>query len=219
MYNSQAKKAKNTNFANKLFRMKISYRYLVVLVFLVFSCQDDTIKRQTAQLKDLKKKEIVFTQINKAWGFSTPTLNPQTQNVVSNWSEWRMFLTELRQKPKSSIGAFQKKAKALSKKVTDLNNNIPIKFTKPEIKSRIAALASKIKTLDLFINLDDIPAQKITPLFAEINQELAGLSRQMEEVIQKEQIPLEQGESDMIRMLDTSRAIPSTKPTNNLPKN
>jgi hypothetical protein len=202
--------------------MKISYRYLVVLVFLVFlvfSCQDDTIKRQTAQLKDLKKKEIVFTQINKAWGFSTPTLNPQTQNVVSNWSEWRMFLTELRQKPKSSIGAFQKKAKALSKKVTDLNNNIPIKFTKPEIKSRIAALASKIKTLDLFINLDDIPAQKITPLFAEINQELAGLSRQMEEVIQKEQIPLEQGESDMIRMLDTSRAIPSTKPTNNLPKN
>jgi hypothetical protein len=199
--------------------MKISYRYLVVLVFLVFSCQDDTIKRQTAQLKDLKKKEIVFAQINKAWGFSTPTLNPQTQNVVSNWSEWRMFLTELRQKPKSSIGAFQKKAKALSKKVTDLNNNIPIKFNKPEIKSRIAALASKIKTLDLLINLDDIPAQKVTPLFAEINLELAGLSRQMEELIQKEQIPLEQGESDMIRMLDTSRAIPSTKPTNNLPKN
>jgi hypothetical protein len=199
--------------------MKISYRYLVVLVFLVFSCQDDTIKRQTAQLKDLKKKEIVFAQINKAWGFSAPTLNPQTQNVVSNWSEWRMFLTELRQKPKSSIGAFQKKAKALSKKVTDLNNNIPIKFNKPEIKSRIAALASKIKTLDLLINLDDIPAQKITPLFAEINLELAGLSRQMEELIQKEQIPLEQGESDMIRMLDTSRAIPSTKPTNNLPKN
>jgi hypothetical protein len=188
-------------------------------MFIVFSCQDDTEKRQAAQLKDLKKKEIVFTEINKSWDFSTPQLNPATEVQVSNWSEWRLFLTELKQKPKSSIGAFQKKAKVLSQKANALNNNIPAKFALPEVKSRISALTSKVRFLDLYINVDDIPSRKITPLFSEINIEIAALSRQMEEIIQKERIPLEQGESDMIRMLDTTRAIPSTKPTNNLPKN
>ncbi len=187
-------------------------------MFITLSCQDDAEKRQAAQLKDLKKKEIVFTEINKSWAFSEPQLNAMTQSEISNWSEWRLFLTELKQKPKSSIGAFQKKAKTLSQKASALDNNIPEKFALPEVRSRISALTSKIRFLDLYINVNDIPAQKITPLFPEINAELAALARQMEEIIQKERIPLEQGESDMIRMLDTTRAIPSTKPTNNLPK-
>ena len=195
--------------------MKTCYFSLLFIGFLFFSCQDDGAKRLAEQQKDFKKKEAVFAIIEKSWGFTEPSVNAQTQSFVKNWSEWRIFMTELKQKPKSSIGAFQKKAKTLSRKVTDLNNNMPIKFSQPEIKSRISALASKVKTLDLFINLDDIPAQKITPLFAEINVELAGLTRQMEELVQRDQVPLEEGESDMIRMLDTARAIPS-KPKNNI---
>jgi hypothetical protein len=31
----------------------------------------------------------------------------------------------------------------------------------------------------------------------------------MDEIVRKNQIPLEEGESDMIRMLDTARAIPN----------
>ncbi len=195
--------------------MKRNFLYILFLVFFAFSCQDDAEKRKAEQLKDLKKKEAVFAVINKSWRFSEPSLNPQTQSMVANWSEWRLFLTELKQTPKSSIGAFQKKAKNLSRKVTDLNNNIPSKFAQPEIKSRIAALATKVKSLDLFINLDEIPDQKIVPLFSEINTELAGLTRQMEELVQRDQIPMEEGESDMIRMLDTTRAIPATKPNKN----
>jgi len=199
----------------KIFLMKRNSVYLFFVVFFIFSCQDEAEKRKAEQLKDLKKKEIVFSVINSSWRFSEPALNPQTQAIVANWSEWRLFLTELKQIPKSSIGAFQKKSKSLSQKVTDLNNNIPLKFAQPEIKSRIAALASKVKSLDLFINLDEIPDQKIVPLFAEINIELAGLARQMEELVQRDQIPMEDGESDMIRMLDTSRAIPTSQPKNN----
>jgi hypothetical protein len=180
-----------------------------LFIFLAFSCQEDSAKREAAKLKDVKKKEMVFAEIDKSWNFSEPSLNMQTQSLISNWGEWRLFLTELRQKPKSSIGAFQQKAKTLSKKVLALNTNIPPKLAKPEIKARIAVLVTKIRSLDLYINLDEIPAKKITILISEINSALDSLKLQMEEIVQVEQIPMEQGESDMIKMLDTSRAIPS----------
>jgi hypothetical protein len=41
---------------------------------------------------------------------------------------------------------------------------------------------------------------------------MQSLEAQFQEILRKEKIPLEQGESDMIKMLDTSRAIPSSKP-------
>lgn len=174
---------------------------------IAFSCQDDADKRLAAQQKDMKKKEAVFTIVEKAWSFNDPVLTSETQKVISGWSEWRLFLTELRQKPKSSIAAFQKKARELSKRVTALNNHIPTQFDKPEIRSRIAALSTKVKSLDLFINLDDIPSEKAISQITDINTELASVCIQMQELVDRNKIPLEQGESDMIKMLDTTRAI------------
>jgi hypothetical protein len=120
-----------------------------------------------------------------------------------------VFLTELNEKPKSSIGAFQKKAKTLSQKVRDLNNNIPAKFNKPEIKSRISVLSTKINSINLYINLQNIPDQKVIANVTEANVQLAALYREMDEIMRKSAIPKEEGESDMIRMLDTARAIPT----------
>ena len=91
----------------------------------------------------------------------------------------------------------------------ELNTNIPYTFNKPEIKSRISVLTTKINSINLFINLDDIPAQKVVTLVSEVNEELVSLTQQMEEIIRKSAIPIEEGESDMIRMLDTTRAIPN----------
>lgn len=192
--------------------MKINFYILLLLSFSV-SCKDDDANRETARLKNIEKTEKVFETINKNWNFTERPLNPEAQSLLSNWSEWRNFLTELRQKPKSSIGAFKKKAETLSKKVQDLNNNIPPKFANPQIKSRIAILTTQIHSLDLYINLDNIPAEKVVALVPEINAALASLQLQFEEIIRKEKIPMEQGESDMIRMLDTTRAIPSTPNT------
>lgn len=183
------------------------------------SCQDDDAKRETARLKNLQKTEQVFETINKNWSFSEKPMNNETETWLNNWSEWSNFLTELKQKPKSSIGAFKKKAKTLSKKVRDLNNNIPIKFANPQVKSRIAILTTQIQSLDLYINLDDIPAEKVVALVPEINAALASLQLQFEEIVRKDKIPMEQGESDMIKMLDTTRAIPSAPKTNIFPRN
>ena len=188
--------------------MTFKWPYFLFTVLILLSCQNDE-KRLAEQQKDAKIKEQIFNTINNGWRFTTPTLNSNTQPLISSWTELRHFLIELNDKPKSSLGAFQKKAKVLSKKVVALNNNIPPKFNKPEIKSRIAVLTTKINSIDLFINLDDIPAKKVVDNVAEANIELQALYQQMEEIVRKSEIPKEQGESDMIRMLDTARAIPT----------
>lgn len=189
--------------------MKLNFCLLIPLILLLFYCKDDTEIRKAENLKEAKKKEVVFAIINKGWKFQTNALSQTVQGAVTNWSEWRLFLSELNQKPKSTIGAFQKKAKALSQKVMELNNTLPIQFAKPEIKSRIAVLTTKVNSLYLFINLQHIQEQKVLALIGEINLELASIYQQMEEINRKNSIPIEEGEADMIRMLDKSRAIPS----------
>jgi hypothetical protein len=64
--------------------------------------------------------------------------------------------------------------------------------------------------------LDNIPDKKVTLLVSEINLELVSLQRQMDKIVEKSKIPVEEGESDLLKMMDTARAIPST-PVPNTP--
>ncbi|HPW98402.1 MAG TPA: hypothetical protein PK218_07570 [Flavobacterium sp.] len=194
--------------------MKISARLLLFIISFLFlaSCKDEVEQRNIEQQKELQKREEMFIKVDKNWNFNIVTINAPSQKLVHDWTEWRNFLNEINQKPKSSIGAFQKKARALSKRALELNNNIPEKYAKPEVKSRIAVLQTKINSLDLYINLQTILDKKIIKLIPEINQEIQSLQLQFGEIDQKSQIKMEDGEQDMIRMLDTTRAIPMTKP-------
>ena len=196
--------------------MKLPFSCLFLLLLLMLSCQDNKEQRLIETAKDAKKQEIIFDNINKGWNFNAKPINPASEGLVNMWKEWRLFLNELNRKPKSTIGAFQKKAKELSKKAADLNNNIPMAYNKPEVKSRIAVLISKINSLNLFINLDEIPDQKVVALVTEINIQMISLQSQLDEIVRKNMIPKEEGESDLIQMLDTSRAIPNRQI---LPKN
>ena len=191
--------------------MKYKIALFLLLIFGLQSCQNENEKRLAENAKEAKKKEKIFNNINKGWTFIDEPINEVSEENIKNWAEWRVFLKELSEKPKTSIGAFQKKAKTLSKKAAELNNNIPATYNKPEIKSRISAVTTKINTLNLYINLNSIPDQKIVKLIPEINQEVESLQQQFAEIDTKNQIKIEDGEADMIRMLDTTRAI-SSKP-------
>jgi hypothetical protein len=129
-------------------------------------------------------------------------------------------MKEIGEKPRKTIGAFQKKSAAIARKAMALNNNIPAQFNQPQIKSRISILITKIRMLDLFIHLNNIPDDKVVFLIQEINKELISLERQMDKIVEKAKIPKEQGEEDFLRMLDTTRAIPSSAPPldKNIPK-
>ena len=189
--------------------MKFKLYSLLLLVTFLFSCQQDDAKRKAEQLKDIKKKEAVFYAINEAWFFDIPEMTEKARVITNNWAELRLFVTELDQKPTSSISAFQKKAKILSKKVAELNNNIPAEFNTTPVRSRIAILNTKINSLNLYINLRDIPVKKVEKILAEINVELYWFYEQMEEIIIRSEIPAEDGEPDFMLMKDSTRAIPT----------
>ena len=182
------------------------------------SCQEDPKIRILEQEKEARKQELIFNNINKGWNFNAQLTNETARSLTGSWAEWRLFVNELGQKPKSSIGAFKQKAKTLSKKAADLNNNIPSKFALPEVKSRIAAINTKINAITLFISLQQIPDDKIVKLVQEINTEVASLQFQLDEITRKSNIRIEDGESDMLRMLDTTRAIPTTPDPNLKPR-
>jgi hypothetical protein len=189
--------------------MKTHFSYILVLFLTIISCKNNDEKLLAENIKDAKKKEIIFANINKSWVFNATPSNPTAQNLTTKWTEWRIFLDEISKKPKSTILAFQQKAKNLSKKAVDLNQNIPPQFNGPAIKSRITVLRTKINMLELYINLSQIPDAKVIALITEINTEVASLQLQMNEITIKSQIKTEDGEQDLIRMMDTTRAVPS----------
>lgn len=189
--------------------MNHKWFFALSALLLLFACQNNDEKQLAEQQKDAQAQAVIFTKISNGWHFARPTLKPATQSMIQNWTELRQFTDELNEIPKSSIGAFQKKAKDLSRKALALNNTIPAQFNKPEIKSRIAALVTRINSINLFINIDAIPEQKVLALISEVDATMSSLYAQMDEIVRKSQIPLEEGESDMIRMLDTARAIPN----------
>ena len=84
--------------------------YTFFAFFLIVSCQNEDAQRLAAA-KDAKKKELIFTNVEKGWNFSNPPMGQKSLDIIRSWEELRLFTTELNQKPKSSIGAFQKKAR------------------------------------------------------------------------------------------------------------
>ena len=115
--------------------MKFQSVVILLISLFLFSCQDENKIRFIEQQKEAKKKEVIFNNINKAWIFNIRPLDPTVQGKINNWMEWRSFLTEINQKPKSTIGAFQRKAKVLAKKATELKNNIPYEFNESDLRS------------------------------------------------------------------------------------
>lgn len=191
-------------------QMKYKISLFLLLIFVLNSCQDENEKRLAENQKEEKKKEKIFDNINKAWVFIDEPINEVSEKNEREWNEWRDFLKEIGEKPRKTIGAFQKKSAAISKKAMALNTNIPAQFNQPQIKARISILITKVKMMDLFIHLNQIPDEKVTFLIGEINKEMVSLERQFDKIVEKSKIPKEQGEEDFLRMLDTTRAIPNT---------
>lgn len=195
--------------AFKWIPMKIPSLVCFAAFCLLFACQKDNEQLRIARQKDALRNEQVFQKINQAWQFTIPSLSPNTRRFTSSWNDLFVLTNELNKKPKSTLGAFQKKARLLSQKSVVLGNTIPLVFNKPEIKSRIAVLTTKFNQINLYINVTPVQDQKVVAILSEVNIELKALFLQLDELVRKSEIPTEEGESEMKQMLDTSRAIPS----------
>jgi hypothetical protein len=181
-------------------------RYLVLLfISIVFwSCNDDNQKQLDAQ-KIAQKNEAVFKNISKIWAFQFPDAVPEIQNKLRTWKDWTQFENEMRQKPKATLLAFRLKSKNIAIKSDTLAYSVPFEYNNPQVLSRIKAMNTKIKYLETFMNLQIIPEQKIAKLIPEINEEIAGIYKQWNEIIIKKAIPKEFGEELMLKAFDTTR--------------
>ena len=124
--------------------MNFKHFIYILSFFALFSCQDEDNKREKDRLKNAEKSEVIFNKINQNWNLTTGNSTREVETILNSWNEWKDFVNELEQKPKSSINAFRKKAIALSKKAENLNKNIPQKFDTPQVKSRISIILTQI---------------------------------------------------------------------------
>ena len=113
-------------------------------------------------------------------------------------------------KTEKYIECFQKKASVLVTQSEALVNTLPMEFNQPAVRARLKVINTKLKSLDLFIHLNQTPAAKVVKLIGEINTEIEYLQLQFEEIVQRSLIPREPGEPDFVKMKDTTRAIPNT---------
>ena len=185
-------------------------RWVFFCSVLWMSCQNDNSTLLIEQQKEAKKKEAIFNTINRGWEFDIAPMEPQTMARIGTWNEWRNFLREINQKPKSTLSAFQKKATVLVAKSNELLLGVPQEFNKPQVRARIMVINTKLKSMDLYIHLNQIPDDKVVQLVGEVNTEIEYLQLQLEEIVQRSLIPREEGEPDFQLMKDTTRAIPNT---------
>lgn len=183
---------------------KISLSLIILISLFLSNCDKFTDEKEIAKREQIKKDSI-FAAISKKWFFNFPSSGIEVNQAMDEWNKWTQFKQELQQKPKTSLLAFQMKIKNVSAKSDSLYLTVPNDFNNAQVRSRLRTLDTKIKSLDTYIHLQNIPQQKVISLISEINEEIKGVYTQMEEVVIKKAIPKEVGEDEMLRALDTTR--------------
>lgn len=181
--------------------IKSSLFVLATLLFL--ACKQEDEKQLLVEME--QKNALVFAQVNKAWTLTIPVATPTVQMELNKWKEWQSFEQELKQKPQASISAFKLKVQNLAKKSDSLHLSVPALLNKPQVRSRLVAMQTKIQALDTYFSLDVLPKEKVETLILAINKEIVAFYAQCEEIVIKNNIPLELGEKEMINALDTTR--------------
>lgn len=186
-------------------------RITQIIIFLTLfftSCKEDKQALLEAQQRESQRVEALVAELQAKWKFILPDYTPEQQAFFQDWGQWFVLLSELKQTPQGSLKAFQDKASNLSLKVRDVTESIPVSLQRPELKSRFTVLRTKINALDLFVNLDQVPMEKVNICIVEINEQLVAIQAQVQEYILRTSIPMEEGERQMIeRMRDTTRLL------------
>lgn len=185
--------------------MRVYYIILFVFFICALSCKDNRKELEESQLRAQQHVDSVFTLLEKNWNFRVPVIPASVEEEIEDWKQWADFAEEIKLKPVASVGAFQKKIEKLNSTSNVLRIDIPEKFNKPEIRSRITVINNTFNNLDMYLNVKPIPIEKIEELLPQVNKQLISLIDKMEELKIKSVIPKEIGEEDMLRALDTIR--------------
>ena len=184
-------------------------RLLLSTFVLVTACQSD--ERELLEQKKLQEKQIeVFKTVQQQWVFPSEPANATSSTLIAQWDAWRNFMRALEQKPQHSIQAAQAKATELGNLAAVMQNSIPMAYNTPAVRARISLLISKLNQLQLQLQRNPVPVNLTQSTVRDINREILSFQTQLEEIDRRAAIPTEWGESDLVRMRDTSRALPAS---------
>jgi hypothetical protein len=181
--------------------MKTIRLFIFSILLFVFGCKEDTSVNELEIKKAAQEKELVFSNLKKTWNFSERALTPESKTITTSWNEWRLFSNELYQKPTATISAFKLKTKNLVQKAEVLPNTLPEKLNKPQVKIRLAALITKLNALNMFLNIDKIPQERVIQMITDLQLEVNAFNDQIEEIVRRSQIQLEEGEEIMLQQI------------------
>jgi len=183
---------------------------ILLLAMLLGSCREkEGPDRLIVQQQADAKMDELLRELAKNWRFSNIQAARSSGAKQQPWPAWQNFLRELSQAPTLRIDNFREKAILLTQLSFDAESQLPFSYQKPAMKARMSALRTRVTMLNQYLRLNPLPLKEIKETIQEINNEIGSILSEANEWEVKQRIPMEEGESDMMQMRDTTRAIPS----------
>lgn len=186
--------------------------FAITLGFTSCKKEGDTTLRE--QEKQKVYNDSVFNHLDKSWKIKVPKGSQSVSKVLEDWKPWVALVNELKLKPVATIGAFQKKASALSEVAVNLTfQGYPVEVDYPDIKARYSTLLTSIQNLDMYINNSPIDLEKVDFYLKEVQANLNELVKMMDEDQIRMNYEKEEGEEEMVEemrtmMIESRRANP-----------
>ena len=179
---------------------------LLVLGLSFTSCKKERDNSEQEQAKIQQYNDSVFTHLMKEWKFKVPKPSKELAPILEEWKPWTNLINEVKLRPVSSIGAFQKKAITLSEIASNLTfQAYPSQLNTPDIQARYMTLLNSFQNLEMYINLDPVNVEKVDEWLDNIQISLVDIMRMMEENLVRQNYTKQEGEDAMLEEMQELR--------------
>ena len=187
--------------------MKNSWTIILLILSLhLTSCKKEVDQNALEQTKLQQYNDSVFSHLMKEWKFKIPKTSKELTPILEDWKAWTNLINELKLRPVSTIGAFQKKAITLSEVAENLTyQGYPSQLDTPDIRIRYSTLLTAFQNLDMYIHLDPIDVEKVDYWLDHIQISLDDIVRMMDENLVRQNYVKEAGEEAMLEEMEELR--------------
>ncbi|MGG5505579.1 MULTISPECIES: hypothetical protein [unclassified Myroides] len=179
---------------------------LLVVGLCLTSCKKEIDNSAIEQAKIQQYNDSVFSHLMKEWKFKIPKASKELTPILEEWKPWTNLINEVKLRPVSTIGAFQKKATTLSEIAENLTyQSYPTQLNTPDIQTRYTTLLNSFQNLDMYVNLDPVNLEKVDEWLHNIQISLDDIMRMMEENLVRQNYAKQEGEEAMLQEMEELR--------------
>src|SRR5690606_2729530 len=130
-------------------------KYLfIILILSMVACQKKA--EAVNESESLVFQDSMVRSIHSHWKFSVVVVNPQINEKIATWEDWRNYTNELSITPHASLDNLMRKANLLVEKSAAVKKKIPETYYIHDTNSLLALMETNIKSLDMMLELDPL---------------------------------------------------------------